>query len=87
MKISKLICNIFHFIYCVFNIDKHIFLCIEVVVFDIKLQKTTTFIHVFVKGFCFYRCDCNFIQRNINDTVNVVVLRKFSLIPRYSNQN
>jgi len=39
MKISKLICNIFHFIYCVFDIDMHIFLCIEVVVFEIKLQK------------------------------------------------
>ena len=39
MKISKLICNIFQFIYCVFDIDMHIFLCIEVAVFEIKLQK------------------------------------------------
>ena len=35
----KLICNISHFIYCVFDIDMHIFVCIEVVVFEIKLQK------------------------------------------------
>ena len=39
LKISKLICNIFHFIYCVFDIDMHIFLCIEVVVFEIKFKK------------------------------------------------
>ena len=39
MKISKLICNIFQFIYCVFDIDMHIFLWIEVAVFEIKLQK------------------------------------------------
>ena len=31
-------CNIFPFIYCVFDIDMHIFVCIEVVIFEIKLQ-------------------------------------------------
>jgi len=38
LKISKLICNIFHFINCVFDIDMHIGLCIELVVFEIKLH-------------------------------------------------
>ena len=49
LKISKLIRNIFHFIYCVFDIHMYIGLCIEVVVFEIKLspkkQKTISWQH------------------------------------------